>query len=167
MQFRSSTPDLHNFYNSFLQKNRALNALSLLYCTPYTVHPTPRIKNIFYVFFFISRRAYIYVYLPPPARVRTLFTYTQSINAVRHLNSRQAIHAKPTRRQAIHCAYAYTRVARHIPKLTPIAATTHHQSDLCTDRPIRMVYHYRHHHRFLCGYVHDVLLRNKYPESLL
>ena len=97
MQFRSSTPDLHNFYNSFLQKNRALNALSLLYCTPYTVHPTPRIKNIFgifYVFYFISRRAYIYVYLPPPARVRTLFIYTQSINAVRHLNSRQAIHAK-------------------------------------------------------------------------
>ena len=63
----------------------------------YTLNPTPRIKNIFgifYVFFFISRRAYIYVYLPPPARVRTLFTYTQSINAVRHLNSRQAIHAK-------------------------------------------------------------------------
>ena len=50
MQFRSSTPDLHNFYNSFLQKNRALNALSLLYCTPYTVHPTPRIKNIFGIF---------------------------------------------------------------------------------------------------------------------
>ena len=82
MQFRSSTPDLHNFYNSFLQKNRALNALSLLYCTPYTVHPTPRIKNIFYVFFFISRRAYIYVYLPSShARVRTLFIYTRSLHA--------------------------------------------------------------------------------------
>ena len=38
MQFRSSTPDLHNFYNSFLQKNRALNALFLLFppaCVPY------------------------------------------------------------------------------------------------------------------------------------
>ena len=84
MQFRSSTPDLHNFYNSFLQKNRALNALSLLYCTPYTVHPTPRIKNIFYVFFFISRRAYICVYLPY-SRPRAYLIY---------------IHAKPTRRQA-------------------------------------------------------------------
>ena len=31
MQFRSSTPDLHNFYNSFLQKNRAFNALFLLF----------------------------------------------------------------------------------------------------------------------------------------
>ena len=52
MQFRSSTPDLHNFYNSFLQKNRALNALSLLHCTPYTVHPTPytESKNIFLIF---------------------------------------------------------------------------------------------------------------------
>ena len=118
MQFRSSTPDLHNFYNSFLQKNRALNALSLLYCTPYTVHPTPRTKNIFYVFFFISRRAYIYVYLPSShARVRTLFIYTRSLHAVRHLNSRQAIHG----------AYVYTRVARHIPKLTLIAAITHRQ----------------------------------------
>ena len=45
MQFRSLTPDLHNFYNSFLQKNRALNALSLLYCTPYTES-----KNIFLIF---------------------------------------------------------------------------------------------------------------------
>ena len=84
MQFRSSTLDLHNFCNSFLQKNRALNALFLLYYTPYTVHPTPRIKNIFYVFFFISRRAYIYVYLPY-SRPRTYLIY---------------IHAKPTRRQA-------------------------------------------------------------------
>ena len=109
-------------------------------CFFFTLNPTPRIKNIFgifYVFFFISRRAYIYVYLPPPARVRTLSIHTRSINAVRHLNSRQAIHAKPTRRQAIHCAYAYTRVARHIPKLTPITATPHHQSDLYTDRPNR------------------------------
>ena len=83
-------------------------------CLSYTVHLTPRIKNIFgifYVFFFISRRAYIYVYLPPPARVRTLFIYTQSINAVRHLNSRQAIHAKPTRRQASKQPSGYTREA--------------------------------------------------------
>ena len=53
-------------------------------CFFYTLNPTPRIKNIFgifYVFFFISRRAYIYVYLPPPARVRTLFTYTRSLHA--------------------------------------------------------------------------------------
>ena len=50
----------------------------------YTLNPTPRIKNIFgifYVFFFISRRAYIYVYLPPPARLRTLFIYTRSLHA--------------------------------------------------------------------------------------
>ena len=137
MQFRSSTPDLHNFYNSFTTKKQGTQCPVSL--TPYTVHPTPRIKNIFYVFFFISRRAYIYVYLPPPARVRTLFIYTQSINAVRHLNSRQAIHAKPTRRQAIHCAYAYTRAARHMPLLTPIAATPHHQSDL----PKAHCYHLR------------------------
>ena len=130
MQFRSSTPDLHNFYNSFLQKNRALNALSLLYCTPYTVHPTPRIKNIFYVFFFISRRAYIYVYLPPPARVRTLSIYTQSINAVRHLNSRQAIHAKPTRRQASkrrQAIHAKHKLRRLYTALTPI----HAQQGIC------------------------------------
>ena len=85
-------------------------------CLSYTVHPTPRIKNIFgifYVFFFISRRAYISFYLPPPARVRTLFTYTQSINAVRHLNSRQAIHAKPTRRQASKQPSGYTLRLRH------------------------------------------------------
>ena len=85
-------------------------------CLSYTVHPTPRIKNIFgifYVFFFISRRAYIYVYLPPPARVRTLFTYTRSLHAVRHLNSRQAIHAKPTRRQASKQPSGYTLRLRH------------------------------------------------------
>ena len=95
MQFRSLTPDLHNFYNSFLQKNRALNALSLLYCTPYTVHLTPRIKNIFYVFFFISRRAYICVYLPY-SRPRAYLIY---------------IHAKPTRRQASKQPSGYTREA--------------------------------------------------------
>ena len=85
-------------------------------CLSYTVHLTPRMKTIFgifYVFFFISRRAYIYVYLPPPARVRTLFIYTQSINAVRHLNSRQAIHAKPTRRQASKQPSGYTLRLRH------------------------------------------------------
>ena len=48
MQFRSSTPDLHNFYNSFLQKNRALNALSLLHLTLYT--PYTESKNIFFIF---------------------------------------------------------------------------------------------------------------------
>ena len=100
MQFRSSTPDLHNFYNSFLQKNRALNALSLLYCTPYTVHLTPRIKNIFYVFFFISRRAYIYVYLPL-SRPRAYLIYIHAKPTRRQASTRrQAIHAKPTRRQA-------------------------------------------------------------------
>ena len=56
-------------------------------CLSYTVHLTlytlpPRIKNIFYVFFFISRRAYIYVYLPSShARVRTLFIYARSLHA--------------------------------------------------------------------------------------
>ena len=162
MQFRSSTPDLHNFYNSFLQKNRALNALFLLYCTPYTVHPTPRTKNIFYVFFFISRRAYIYVYLPSShARVRTLSIYTRSLHAVRHLNSLQAIHAKPTRRQAIHCAYAYTRVARHIPKLTPITATTHRRQGTAD----QVCPYHRRHHPILCGYGHGFLPQNNYSAS--
>ena len=114
MQFRSSTPDLHNFYNSFLQKNRALNALSLLYCTPYTVHPTPRTKNIFYVFFFISRRAYIYVYLPSShARVRTLFIYTRSLHAVRlYTRSLHAVRLY-TALAPIH-AYYLTFVRTHV-----------------------------------------------------
>ena len=67
-------------------------------CLSYTVHLTPRMKTIFgifYVFFFISRRAYIYVYLPPPARVRTLIY----------------IHTKPTRRQASKQPSGYTREA--------------------------------------------------------
>ena len=108
---------LHNL------KQRPYGRCFFLHLTLYTLHS--RMKNIFgifYVFFFISRRAYIYVYLPS-TRPRAYLIY---------------IHAKPTRRQAIiHCAYAYTRVARHIPKLTPITATPHHQSDLYTDRPNR------------------------------
>ena len=90
MQFRSSTPDLHNFYNSFLQKNRALNALSLLYCTPYTES-----KNIFLIFVrdeiphfrfvsFYRAQRFICVFLPY-SRPRAYLIY---------------IHAKPTRRQA-------------------------------------------------------------------
>ena len=57
-------------------------------------------EQYFSLSLFISRSVFIWFYLPPPARVRTLFTYTRSINAVRHLNSRQAIHAKHKRRQA-------------------------------------------------------------------
>ena len=105
-------------------------------CLSYTLHCTPYTENkkYFLCFFFISRRAYIYVYLPPPARVRTLSIYTRSLHCAyaytpptrrKASKRRQAIHAKPTRRQAIHCACAYTRVARHIPKLTLIAATPH------------------------------------------
>ena len=101
------------------------------------------------MFFSLSPEGHIsmFIYHLPPACVPYLYTreaYTaltpiHPLHAVRHLNSRQAIHAKPTRRQAIHCAYAYTRAARHMPLLTPIAATPHHQSDL----PKAHCYHLR------------------------
>ena len=123
---------LHNL------KQRPYGRCFFLHLTLYTLHS--RIKNIFgifYVFFFISRRAYIYVYLLSP-RPRAYLIYIHAKPTRRQASTRrQAIHAKPTRRQAIHCAYAYTRVARHILKLTLIAATPHHQSDLCTDRSNR------------------------------
>ena len=143
MQFRSSTPDLHNFYNSFLQKNRALNALFLLfpysanreqeyflhflwgmksrifvsshvepyqgsqrrigylggaessltsapYIAKYTQARRPKWLRIFDLSLFIARSVFIWFYLPPPARVRTLFIYTRSL----------------------HCAYAYTPPTR-------------------------------------------------------
>ena len=107
-------------------------------CFFYTLNPTPRIKNIFgiiYVFFFISRRAYIYVYLPPPARVRTLSIHTRSINAVRHLNSRQAIHAKPTRRQESKQPSGYTLRLRLYTPYTAAASINGH-----TASPIGSLY---------------------------
>ena len=79
---------LHNL------KQRPYGRCFFLHLTLYTLHS--RIKNIFgifYVFFFISRRAYIYVYLPPPARVRTLFTYTRSLHAVGLYTALAPIHA--------------------------------------------------------------------------
>ena len=80
-------------------------------CFSYTVHLTlytlHREQKIFFMFFSLSPEGHISMFIyHSPARVRTLFTYTRSLHAVRHLNSRQAIHAKPTRRQAIHCACA-------------------------------------------------------------
>ena len=45
MQFRSSTPDLHNFYNSFLQKTGHFHALFSNSHTPLTES-----KNIFFIF---------------------------------------------------------------------------------------------------------------------
>ena len=121
MQFRSSTPDLHNFYNSFLQKKQGTQCYVSLIL--YTLHCTPYTENKKYFWYFLC----FFLYLPlgllsvfiyhPHARVRTLSIYTRSLHAVRHLNSRQAIHG----------AYVYTRVARHIPKLTLIAAITHRQ----------------------------------------
>ena len=52
-----------------------------------------------FLYLFLSRVAFLSVFIYHiPARVRTLFAYTRSINAVRHLDGRQAIHAKPTRR---------------------------------------------------------------------
>ena len=66
--------------------------------------------------------------LIPSSRPRTL-AYLIYIHAQptrrQALNSRQA----SKRRQVIHDACAYTRVARHIPKLTLIAATPHRLSD--------------------------------------
>ncbi len=115
MQFRSSTPDLHNFYNSFLQKNRALNALSLLYCTPYTVHPTTENKKYFLCFFlYLPKGIYLCLFtiFPRPRayliHIRAKHKrrqaskqpsgYTREAYTPQALNSRQAIHAKPTRR---------------------------------------------------------------------
>ena len=98
MQFRSSTPDLHNFYNSFLQKNRALNALSLLYCTPYTVHPTTENKKYFLCFFlYLPKGIYLCLFTIFP-RPRAYLIY---------------IHAKPTRRQASKQPSGYTLRLRH------------------------------------------------------
>ena len=94
-----------------------------VHLTLYTLHPTPRMKNIFFIFVRdeIPYYRFISFYLPkgfisfyvPLLRLRTLFIYTQSINAVRHLNSRQAIHAKPTRRQASKQPSGYTLRLRY------------------------------------------------------
>ena len=46
-----------------------------------------------FLYLFLSRVAFLSVFIYHiPARVRTLFIYTRSLHAVRHLNSRQAIH---------------------------------------------------------------------------
>ena len=92
-------------------------------CFSYSHTPLTESKNIFFIFvrdeiphfrfisFYSAQRFYLCLFTIFP-RPRAYLIY---------------IHAKPTRRQAIHCACAYTRVARHIPKLTPIAAITHRQ----------------------------------------
>ena len=80
MQFRSSTPDLHNFYNSFLQKTG-----HSMPCFSYSFPHSREIKNIFFIFDlypFIARSVFIWFYLPSSrARVRTLFIYTRSLHA--------------------------------------------------------------------------------------
>ena len=83
-------------------------------CLSYTLHCTPYTENKKYFlcfFLYLPKGIYLCLFTIFP-RPRAYLIY---------------IHAKPTRRQAIHCACAYTRVARHIPKLTLIAATPHHQ----------------------------------------
>ena len=62
---------------------------------------------------FISRSVFISFYLHPHARVRTLFTYTRSLHAVRHLNSRQAIHAKHKQPSGYTLRLRHTRNIRY------------------------------------------------------
>ena len=79
MQFRSLTPDLHNFYNSFLQKKQGTQcSVSLIL---YTLHCTPYTENKKYFWYFLC----FFLYLPkgiylclfttlPPACVPYLYT---------------------------------------------------------------------------------------------
>ena len=96
-------------------------------CFSYTLHCTPYTENKkYFLCFFLYLPKGIYLCLFTTSRPRACLIY---------------IHAKPTRRQAIHCAYAYKRVARHIPKLTLITATTHRQSGLWSHNPGRRIHH--------------------------
>ena len=67
-----------------------------VHLTLYTLHCTPYTENKkYFLCFFLYLPKGIYLCLFTTSRPRACLIY---------------IHAKPTRRQAIHCAYAYTRV---------------------------------------------------------
>ena len=85
-----------------------------------SVTPVRQYFLCIFLYLFLSRVAFLSPFIyHSPARVRTLFIYTRSLHAVRHLNSRQAIHAKHKLRRLytalapIH-AYYLTFVRTHV-----------------------------------------------------